>query len=180
MLLNWRSQKFWLGRRQKLDKMWRFSVTYWWWRHNYFLKFDFVIISLKNHNCWPNHGTSGHQYRRLRSFCKFVTKIVHLDMSQLKFSLKIWNNISIGRRLGLPGYALDVAYNTLTMAYRIQCWNIVILIQFIYIDDGVSNGRPNVGVLLHALSVILVKLNLSNKLNAIYSSNVIRKEFIML
>jgi len=29
------------------------------------LKFDFIIISLKN-SIWPNHATSGHQHRKLR------------------------------------------------------------------------------------------------------------------
>jgi len=40
------------------------------WRNDHdviivFLKFDFVIISLKK-QIWPHHVTSGHQNRRLR------------------------------------------------------------------------------------------------------------------
>jgi len=67
---HWRSQKFWLG-GTKIGKIFvtlfwlRFSVTQWWWRHNYILKFDLVIISFKNHY-FPNHGTPGDQYWRLR------------------------------------------------------------------------------------------------------------------
>jgi len=54
---HWRSQKFWLG-GLKLEKfLWRYfgDVSRWRnddatkWRHNYILKFDFIIISFKNH-----------------------------------------------------------------------------------------------------------------------------------
>jgi len=89
---HWRSQKFWL-RGAQIGKIFvtifwgRFLVTSLKWRHNYNLKFDFVIISFKT-TLWPNHGTSSHQYWRLRGagdrkppalgdFWKFVTKIVH-------------------------------------------------------------------------------------------------------
>jgi len=55
---------------------------------------------------WPNHGTSVHQYWRLSGvgggkppmlgdFWKLSLKYCILDMSHLKFSLKIWNSISI-------------------------------------------------------------------------------------
>jgi len=67
-------------------------MTQWWWRHwndviTIFLKFDFVIISLKNHNL-AKYGTLCHQYWTLRgagsgellalgNFRKYTTKIVH-------------------------------------------------------------------------------------------------------
>jgi len=78
---HWRSQKFWLGGAQ-IRKFWLggaqirkkpcdvilvaffgdiMVITSLKWRHNYILKFDFVIIGLKT-TIWPNHGTSGHQY----------------------------------------------------------------------------------------------------------------------
>jgi len=51
---HWRSQKFWLGGAQIGKILVTFLrdvmvITSWKWRHNYILKFDFVIISFKNH-----------------------------------------------------------------------------------------------------------------------------------
>jgi len=51
---HWRSQKFWLGEAQIEKFLWRYIgnvmlITSRKWRHNYILRFDFVIISFKNH-----------------------------------------------------------------------------------------------------------------------------------
>jgi len=105
--LHWCSQKFWWG-------LWRFLMTFFGdimamtslkWRHNWFFKFDFVIISLKKQTL-PCHVTSGHQTQRLRSvvggepptfgdFWKFVTKIMHFRHISAKIQLKTWNKFRL-------------------------------------------------------------------------------------
>jgi len=95
------------------------------WRHNYILKFDFIIISFKNHYLSKSRNFRSpilkiKRHWGLTIFWKSVTKIVHfLYISQLKFSLKIWNNILIEWGPGPPGYALAQDLKKLALTEKI-------------------------------------------------------------
>jgi len=80
-------------------------VIFWWrnneaslkWHHNYSFQVRFRHNQFEKHNLDKSHNFRTTKSKvKMRwggacAFWKFVTKLMHLDISQLKFSLKIWN-----------------------------------------------------------------------------------------